>query len=159
MKMQDHKNHNFSGLTGFGEGDSELVADSVPAIREALRDSLGIFNSQCYCVPGEYPWDYWQHMALKRGVPTELATLGRALMREASQHAWDDRLRSLCGWSDEGRRMIALALRSPETARRRWGWLLASDGQRIDPATYEWVGEDSWQWPSLRRRWIKKGCG
>ncbi|MFA6270771.1 MAG: hypothetical protein WC657_06225 [Candidatus Paceibacterota bacterium] len=84
-----------------------------------------------------------------------MATLGRAVMREAHQHAWGGRLRSLCGWNDEGRRMIALALRSPEKALRRWDWLLETDGQRVDPATHEWIGEESPEWPRLRRRWIK----
>jgi hypothetical protein len=37
--------------------------------------------------------------------------------------------------------MIQLALRSPETARKRWGWLLETDGYRgqYDEQTGEWV--------------------
>ena len=147
-----------SGLTGFEEDNCELLGENAPAIREALQESLDVLSTQGFCVCGQYPWDYWQRIALKRGVPEELATLGRSLMREADQHAWGERLRSLCGWNDEGRRMIALALRSPKTARQRWSWLMETDGQRVDPATFEWIGEESWKWPSLRRRWNKEVC-
>ena len=141
-------NHETSGLT--------VCAATLPAIREAYRQSLDVLSEQGFCVYGQYPWDDWQRMALARGVPEALATLGRAVMREAHQHAWCDRFRSLCGWNDEGRRMIALALRSPEIARRRWEWLLESDGRRVDPATHEWIGEESGEWPRLRRRWIRE---
>ena len=147
-----------SGLTGFEEVPPQQMAETSPLIREALRESLDVLSTQGFCVYGQYPWDYWQRMALERGVSEELATLGRSVMREASQHAWGERLRSLCGWNDEGRCMIALALRSPETARQRWSWLMVTDGQRVDPATFEWIGEESWKWPSLRRRWIKEVC-
>jgi len=150
-------NHETSGLTVFEEGNSELLAETSPALREALLESLAVLNGQGFCDYGQYPWDHWQRMALERGVPEELAALGRSVMREASQHEWGERLRSLCGWNDEGRRMIALALRSPKTARQRWSWLMETDGQRVDPATCEWIGEESWKWPSLRRRWNKEG--
>ena len=150
-------NHETSGLTGFREDNSELLPEAAPAISEAMRESLAVLNGQGFCVCGHYPWDHWQRIALERGVPEELATLGRSLMREASQHSWGERLRSICGWNDEGRRMISLALRSPKTARQRWSWLMVTDGHRVDPATCEWIGEESWKWPSLRRRWIKEG--
>ncbi len=87
-------------------------------------------------------------------MPRDLAGLGRAVMREADQHCWSERLQSLCGWRDEGRRMIALALRAPETARLRWEWLMDMDGLRLDPQTYEWIGEDDPSWPMRRRRWL-----
>lgn len=47
---------------------------------------------------------------------------------------------SLCGWRDHGRRMLHLALRSPEVARKRWYRLLSTDGGRVhfDPRTGEW---------------------
>ena len=151
-------NHDFFGLTGFEKATPQQIAETAPAISEAMRESLAVLNGQGFCVCGQYPWDHWQRIALDRGVPEELATLGRSLMREASQHAWGERLRSLCGWNDEGRRMIALALRSPKTAKQRWSWLLETDGQRVDPATFEWIGEESWKWPSLRRRWNKEVC-
>ena len=154
MVLQEQKNTTF-GLTGFEGANLELLAEACPLIREELRESLAVLNGQGFCVCGQYPWDYWQQMAVQRGVPEELATLGRSVMREASQHAWGERLRSLCGWNDEGRRMIALALRSPKTARQRWSWLMDTDGQRVDPATFEWIGEESRKWPSLRRRWNK----
>ena len=32
---------------------------------------------------GDYPWDGWQRWAFAQGVPLELATLGRGVIREA----------------------------------------------------------------------------
>jgi hypothetical protein len=62
-----------------------------------------------YCPYGHYPWDYWEKRALAAGVPKELAALGRAVMREAHQHCWDELLQIVCGWEDNGEAMIALA--------------------------------------------------
>ena len=154
MVLQEQKTTT-SGLTGFDEVNAQQMTETSPMNREALQESLAVLNGQGFCVYGQYPWDYWQRMALERGVSEDLATLGRSLMREAYQHSWGERLRSLCGWNDEGRRMIALALKSPKTAKQRWSWLMETDGQRVDPASFEWIGEESWKWPSLRRRWNK----
>jgi hypothetical protein len=98
-------------------------------------------QTQGYCPYGHYPWDYWEKRALAAGVAKELAGLGRLVMREAHQHAWDERLQSLCGWNDRGGRMIGLALRSPATAEKRWQHLLETDGHRgfYDPQTGEWI--------------------
>ncbi len=92
------------------------------------------------CTFGHYPWDDWEKDALAAGLPKELAGLGRLVVREAYQHDWDDRLKSLCGWYDQGRRMIRLALRSPKTAEKRWQRMLNTDGYRgeYDPKTGEW---------------------
>ena len=92
------------------------------------------------CTYGHYPWDDWQKAALAAGVPEDLAGLGRLTMREAFQHLWDARLQSLCGWHDQGKRMIRLALRSPEKAEKRWQRLLDTDGYRgeYDEQTGEW---------------------
>ncbi len=84
---------------------------------------------------GAYPWDGWQKHALARGVGEDLAALGRAVIREAWQHGWGERERALCGWADDGRAMLRLALKSPETARKRWARLLETDGNRFDPKT------------------------
>ena len=108
---------------------------------DPYEDALNTLHSQGFCVYGQYPWDYWQTAALAAGVPSDLATLGRAVMREAHQHAWSERLKSLCGWNDKGKRMIRLALRSPKTADKRWQHLLDTDGQRghWNEQTGEWV--------------------
>ena len=119
-----------------------------------MNDELNARVLGCAC--GEYPWDDWERSALARGVETTLANLGRAVMREAYQHDWCAGLQSLCGWKDDGWRMIALALRTPEAARLRWEWLLDTDGLRVDPKTYAWLGEDHWQWPERRRRWMQE---
>ena len=96
------------------------------------------------CAYGQYPWDDWERAALAVGVSKDLAGLGRLTMREAYQHQWDDRLKSLCGWRDEGRRMMKLALRSPGTAEKRWQRLLDTDGLRgeYDAQTGQWISFD-----------------
>jgi hypothetical protein len=88
-----------------------------------------------------YPWDEWQRVALGRGVPEDLAALGREVMREADQHAWDAPLKALCGWEDEGEAMVGLALLAPQRARYVWRKLLATDGCRghWDEKTGQWV--------------------
>ncbi len=88
-----------------------------------------------------YPWDEWERWAITHGLDRELAALGRLTIREAYQHQWDERLKSLCGWRDHGRRMLRLALRSPEKARKRWQRLLETDGYRgeYDEQTGQWL--------------------
>lgn len=98
--------------------------DETPRLRD-----VEVMGSAC----GAYPWDSWEKYAVAQGVPAELALLGRAVIREAWQHGWDERLRSLCGWKDDGRRMLRLALRRPALAGRRWTRLLDTDGGRYDP--------------------------
>lgn len=84
---------------------------------------------------GNYPWDRWEKHAVEQGVPAELASIGRAVIREAWQHGWDERLCSLCGWRDDGARMLRLALCNPRLAEKRWLRLLATDGGRYEPKT------------------------
>lgn len=106
----------------------------VPRPRLDLNTVLG-------CSYGEYPWDDWEAYAKAQGVPEALASLGRAVIREAYQHGWSSKLKSLCGWRDDGQRMLKLALRSSQTARKRWQRLLDTDGNRghYDEQTGEWV--------------------
>jgi hypothetical protein len=80
------------------------------------------------CATGSYPWDTWKAQALAAGLAEELAWLGRDLMREAYMHDWSKRLCRECGWSDEGAAMLKLALSDPTKARKRWNYLLATDG-------------------------------
>ena len=90
------------------------------------------------------PWDDWERWAIAQGLGRDLAALGRLAVREAYQHQWEDRLKSLCGWRDDGRRMLKLALRSPERARKRWTRLLETDGNRghYDEKTGEWISPE-----------------
>ena len=78
--------------------------------------------------PGEYPWDEWERYAMAQGVSEDLAGLGRAVIREASQHAWSPRMQRFSGWADDGQAMIGLALKHPATAWRRWELMLETDG-------------------------------
>jgi hypothetical protein len=107
-----------------------------------FKRPLDLFGSGVLqCTFGDYPWDHWEKDALAAGVPKKLAGLGRLVVREAVQHDWSDELKSLCGWYDQGKRMIKFALRSPEKAERRWNRLLETDGLRGDyhPQTGEWT--------------------
>lgn len=106
---------------------------TVPRPRLDLNAVLG-------CEYGHYPWDAWHRWAIAQGLNESLAELGRSVIREAYQHDWNARLKSLCGWKDDGRRMVRLALYSPETARKRWQRLLDTDGCRgeYDPQSGEW---------------------
>jgi hypothetical protein len=85
------------------------------------------------CAYGAYPWDDWERMALASGLAADLANLGRAVMREAYNHAWCGRLRKECGWGDEGRAMLARVTALPRRTAGRLEWLLATDGLRFDP--------------------------
>lgn len=93
------------------------------------------------CKYPHYPWHEWERWAVSQGLDPGLAQLGLLTIREAYQHRWDQRLKSLCGWRDHGRRMLRFALRSPEKARQRWQHLLDTDGLRgqYDPATGRWT--------------------
>lgn len=126
-----------TGLTGSRKTRRPDAAplDSIPVL-----PGLQGLEYVLQCTYGHYPWDDWQKAALAAGVPEDLAGLGRLTMREAFQHLWDARLQSLCGWHDQGKRMIRLALRSPEKAEKRWQRLLDTDGYRgeYDEQTGEW---------------------
>lgn len=76
----------------------------------------------------DFAWDHWQKWAIEDGVPEQLAQLGRAVIREAYQHNWPNKLKAECGWSDDGREMLELAKTDPERAAIRWKYLLESDG-------------------------------
>jgi hypothetical protein len=86
---------------------------------------------------GAYPWDGWEKWVRAQGVTAELAKLGRAVIREAWQHGWDEPLCELCGWCDDGAQMLQLALRDPVLAEQRWSRWLETDGGRYDPETNE----------------------
>jgi len=110
-------------------------------------------NAVLDCSFGNYPWDGWARHALARGVPEDLAGLGRLLIREAYQHDWPDELKALCGWSDDlsaeqagGQALFAFALRAPKAARRQWDILMRTDGLRGD---YPSPSGD-WTWGFLR---------
>ena len=108
------------------------------------------------CAPGAYPWDHWQRFALAAGLASDLATLGRAVMREADQHDWCERLKTECGWGDAGRAMFARVLRHPERTAARWQWLLVTDGQRFDPWERDEYPEDSPRWKTMRAKWDRE---
>jgi hypothetical protein len=104
-----------------------MLSDWPPALIEAVV-------SEAAHGTGARVWDEWKERAIVAGVDEALATLGRALMREAIVRNWrDDDARAQCGLYDEGEAMIELARRDPELAERSWSALLENDG-RIEGA-------------------------
>ena len=83
-------------------------------------------------------------------------TLGRAVMREADQHAWCERLKKECGWSDGGRAMLARVQKRPARTVARWHWLLQTDGLRFDPWDHDEYYEDSPCWKTMRAKWDRE---
>ena len=108
------------------------------------------------CFAGAYPWDDWERSALASGLAADLATLGRAVMREACQHGWCQRLKAECGLHDEGRAMLRGVLAHPRRTAARWQWLMATDGLRFDPWDHREFYEDSPCWNALRARWDRE---
>ena len=109
-----------------------------------------------FCAPGCWPWDHWQRFALENALAADLATLGRAVMREADQHGWCERLKAECGWGDAGRAMLARVLKHPARTAARWQWLLITDGLRFDPWRHEEFYEDSPCWKGMRAKWDRQ---
>lgn len=77
--------------------------------------------------PPRFEWDYWEEDALERGLDHQLATLGRAVLREAIQHDWPSLLHQVCS----GDTLDALLFKAPELARRLYELLLETDGLRV----------------------------
>jgi len=108
----------------------ELIENAAAPPKPKLNPDL---NAVCACASfGNYPWDDWHRYALARGLEAGLAGLGRLLIRAAFNHGWEPWLQSVCGWSDDGQALLALALRSPEAARQQWEVLFRTDGLRGD---------------------------
>lgn len=108
------------------------------------------------CTPRGFPWDDWERYALASGLAAGLANLGRAVMREAYQHCWCERLKKECGWSDGGGPMLRRVRTQPRRTEARWEWLMATDGQRFDPWDYREHREDSFCWKALRAKWDRE---
>ena len=108
------------------------------------------------CSAGAYPWDDWERSALASGLAADLASLGRSVMREAYNHAWCERLKRECGWSDDGRLMLRRVLAQPRRTAARWEWLMLTDGLRFDPWERQEHYEDSPCWGVMRRRWERQ---
>ena len=113
---------------------SLLTGSAVATVPRPRLDTANVLG----CAYGQYPWDDWHRWAQARGLAADLAGLGRLVIREAYNHGWEERLQSLCGWKDDGRRMLRLALRSPRTATKRWQRLLDTDGYRGEWVNGEW---------------------
>lgn len=116
------------------DGEAFRREDDVPngpALENVRLDEYRkLSRSYQACAPGEFAWDDWETWAIEAGVPEDLAKLGRDMIREAYQHSWPDDRMAECGWNDNGVAMLELALMQPEVARKRWAFLLETDGDR-----------------------------
>ena len=113
--------------------ETHAMTKSSPEIKPVPGTDLD--NRIMGCLPGAFPWDDWQREALASGLDAELASLGRAVMREAYQHDWCDRLKYECGIDNAATAagMTSCAKDQPHVVEARWQWLLATDGLRVDP--------------------------
>jgi hypothetical protein len=68
------------------------------------------------CSPARYHWDHWRREAFEQGMDADAADVGRALIREAHQHAWPDHV--------DMEAMMVRGLREPAEARERWQHIL-----------------------------------
>jgi hypothetical protein len=75
-----------------------------------------------------------------------------AVMREAVQHDWDEDLKAECGWQDDGQAMLALAIIDAPRVKRRWEWLLETDGERG-----QW-NDKTGDWERFPPRRSRYGC-
>lgn len=153
---------NAEAETLFERGDEQVEAHAAESgyagdwiTPDEARELRAREDRLLACKPGEYPWDDWQREALAAGVAADLAQLGRAVMREAHQHAWCDSLKYECGAGHEGsaKGMILEAKECPERCRSRWEWLLATDGLRCDPWDQSEMSPRDSCWTELRHRW------
>ena len=80
-----------------------------------------------YQAPCFDEWDDWEQAALERGLDKNLATLGRAVMREAVGHAWSPQVARLCGEET----LDCLLAQAPTLAKRLYELLLETDGLRV----------------------------
>ncbi|QDV81058.1 hypothetical protein [Botrimarina mediterranea] len=110
----------------------EALQEKIDAYEEAELNSIREFEPPVVdgvsAAPGSFAWDRWEQWAKDDGIAEELAQLGRAVIREAYQHNWPGRLKTECGWHDDGEAMLRLAKEEPDRARIRWKYLLESDG-------------------------------
>lgn len=129
-----------SSTTGLTASRKPRRPEAVPSAKPIpVPPGLAGLAYVFQCTYGHYPWDDWERAALAAGVAEALAGLGRLTMREAFQHDWDARLKSLCGWDDGGRRMLELALCHPGLARKLWRQLLDTDGCRGKWKDGHWI--------------------
>lgn len=90
--------------------------------------------------PTRYEWDYWEEDALERGLDLELATLGRAVLREAVNHNWSPMLREVCSEMT----LDEILFKAPDLGKRLFTVLLETDGLRVafaegDPTTSDMI--------------------
>lgn len=102
---------------------------------------------------GDYPWDHLKVAALAAGLPEDMAWLLREVMREAYNHNWSAKLRVECGLGDKGAGLIARAQSNAAELQERMQWLVETDGERVHPATMEYLGENHPMWFAHHLEW------
>jgi hypothetical protein len=98
-------------------------------------------------------WGNWYARSLAAGVERSLARLGMWAYRMSKERAWREDLVKECGWSDRGKAMLRLALKTPDRAFERWSYLLdtigetkpyAGDSKKRSGAMYQCFVEKDW---------------
>jgi hypothetical protein len=127
-------------MSGMSKSSSSNLTTSPETSPPPPKPKLDL-DAVLDCAYGHYPWDDWERYARACGLGSHLAGQARLLIREAFNHDWPDWLKPVCGWSDDGRALLAFALRSPKAALRQWDILFRTDGLRGDfrPRTLDWV--------------------
>lgn len=81
--------------------------------------------------PSNFFWDQWKERADAANMRADVATAGRALVRECYQHGWENfmgpGIQTLCGYDDNGEALLAFGLAYPDLAERIWNHLVADD--------------------------------
>jgi hypothetical protein len=75
-------------------------------------------TSRHVCPAPLFFWDDWRREAFELGMLPAAAEAGRALIREAHQHAWP--------WEPNTAAMMALGLANGRRAARRWARILGA---------------------------------
>lgn len=132
-------------LRDYRQERSELTSWFDGQIDDLQQEALGLVQPEdlSHLRPdesGAYAWDRWEAQAKAAGLSENLASLGRAVMREAVQHFWEPLLKLECGWGDAGQKLLERALNEPEATARRWQELLETDGERGF-----WTPEGEWR--------------
>lgn len=103
----------------------EANQDNVKRIRAALiAKKIKVGEAGRY----RFVWDEWELYALHEGLTEEMASLGRAVMRECMQHTWPQKFWKEVGPS-AGMSMLSLAKNNAAQAKARWEHLLETDGE------------------------------
>jgi len=79
----------------------------------------------------KYDWNIWLACALAHGLKEEVAILGRDCYREAYGIPGMTICKKNVDGKDNGQAMLQFALKNPKAAKKRWRFLMETDGERF----------------------------